>query len=89
MSKVDASRRLRAWSRLGVITNDDGDEFRPGDVCKVAGAKGQYRIIGIDQHRSGLIELILRREVRGKVGKVSRVDIDDAIYVEPPYRAVF
>lgn len=89
MPKDKSMRRLSAWTRLGSAQSDTGASFQSGDVCKVRGAKGQYRIIGIDQHRSGLTELILRRELRGKVGKTNRVDIDDAIYVAPPYRAVY
>jgi hypothetical protein len=84
-----SQRRLSAWSRVSIAENDDGEAFQSGDVCRLAGSKGQYRIIGIDQHRSGIVEMTLRRELRGKVGRTKRVDIEDVRYVEPPYRAVY
>jgi hypothetical protein len=78
--------RLTAWEYVGRAFNDDCDEFRPGDVCRRKGKGGWWRIIGIDQHRSGMTELKLRGE---KSSREMRVDIDDVEWIEPPYPVVY
>lgn len=81
------SRRLTAWTRIGIAKSERGRTFRVGDCIKRRdGKKGQWRIIGMDEHRSGVVELILRGE---KSGKQDRIDIEDAKFLKPPYRVVF
>lgn len=86
MTKKDSSsRRLTAWTRVGQASNERGRTFQTGDCIKRTDKKGQWRIIGIDEHRSGVVELIIRGE---KSGKQDRIDIEDAKYLAAPYRIV-
>lgn len=58
-----------------------------GMCCGLEGRKGIYRILGMRYHvADDDIHLLVRKELKHKIGKMQDVLADDMIYLKPPYK---